>query len=134
MTSGRGWRGGESQNYCFCTEVVVVWPKRFRFFFPRKSYLLHSLTRFGVTGIFFLDPEKKIQTKNSEILKIWQNFQKIRLLVTIDFEFGKITNHTMLSDFLSKMVIKDTPIVFFFPSKLGAGKINTANFTHSFLF
>ena len=57
------------------------------------------------------------------------------LLVTIDFEFRKITNSHHVIRFFGKNGDRGyTKRIFFFPKKLGAEKKNTAHFTHSLLF
>ena len=61
------------------------------FFFPWKSYYsTHSLV-LEISGIFFPDPEKKNTAQKFRKFENLDKISKIMLLVTIDFEFRKIT-------------------------------------------
>ena len=110
------------------------------FIFSWKRYwATHSLL-FEICSIFFSVSGKKNIVQKFQIIKIWAGepwwtppkWQKNDLMSYIS---EKIQIHIMLSGFfVMKMVIEDLLCVFFFPRKLGAGKKNTAIFSHSRLF
>ena len=122
------------------SEKSGLTPKVSYFIFSLEKILSHSLTPFRDLRYFFFRIRKKKyspEISDYQGLGRWtwvnphQNDQKNDLMSYI---FEKIQIHTILSNFLvMKMVIEDLLSVFFFPRKLGAGKKNTAIFTHSLL-
>ena len=108
------------------------------FFFPWKRYsATHSLL-FEFCGIFFFpDPEKKIQSRKFRLFRFGQvnpdQYDKKMILwvkVPRNYKFTPCYRIFLSWKWWSRIYYA----YFFFPRKLGAGKKNTAIFTHSLLF
>ena len=95
----------KSRNPRFEVDPNLGVQQRHRIFFFRGkvTHSTHSLV-LKISGIFFFPiRQKKIQRPEiQKIQKFGQKFQKIMLLVTIDFEFRKITNSQHVIQFFGK--------------------------------